>query len=301
MSSQSREFPQADLGVIVEIIERTAPPNVGDAVYEGVKLLFEPEGTEEEQAALLLALHNEGAVRAAAIMDAAGRLPRIYDPEAPDHLRIYGVPHTPSDLVGRYLAHRPPTEFPWNTLDTDKEHLLDLVPADGVPGDIPEKRYSIDGVPIARRVFSFAYSEDEIGADVLTVTITPGWARNDGSWVDGLPRIKTITGEQYNDWRDEARARIFKLLKTYLPRVLVALGVVASVTAGEASTRSWFAAKHAPEWSAYMSSGDKSYILFSLTEAQDDTAWLDLVVPDGIVPGLASGTTVRDMVRGSLR
>lgn len=234
---------------------------------------------------------------AAAYVDQAGNLPTRYDAAAPDHLRIYGLDRIPDNLVGVHLAHRPPTDFDFGLLKLQKESVLSV----DDHGDIPLMLYSDNGVEVCRRVFQFAYAVDANGATELTVTETPGWARNDGTWVDGVSRSETYRGARYNAWRDSARQRIFEALKTWLPLVLKALGEVADVPAGEALSGGWLAANHGAEWSHYLASGRKEAISDSLSLANDPTAWLDSVVPDGVVPGLTSGQTVRQMILAALR
>lgn len=228
-------------------------------------------------------------------VDDAGRLALRWDATADDHLRIYGLTQTPGDLVTRYLANRPPTEFDFGLLGLQKASQLGVTDH----GDIPLMEYSDGGTLVARRQFAFAYSTDADGATELTVTETPGWARNDGSWVDGPSKTQVYSGQRYNEWRDSARKRIFAALKTWLPRVLLAMAEVADVPAGEATSGAWLATNHASPWNLYMETGRKESITASLTA--DSTAWLDEVVPDGVVPGLASGKTVRDMIVESLR
>lgn len=241
-------------------------------------------------------------------VDDAGRLALRWDSEADDHLRIYGLPQTPGDLVTRYLANRPPVEFDFGLLGLQKTTSLGATDL----GDIPLMTYSdSEGNPVCRRQFAFAYSTDADGATELTVTETPGWARNDGTWVDGPSKAQVYSGQRYNEWRDSARKRIFAALKTWLPRVMVALsqdaqsslfGTVADVPTGEALSGGWLATNHAAPWNLYMETGRKDgagQIVESLTN--DSTAWLGEVVPDGVVPGLASGKTVRELIIESLR
>lgn len=232
-------------------------------------------------------------------VDGAGRLALRWDSEADDHLRIYGLPQTPGDLVTRYLANRAPVEFDFGLLGLQKTTSLGATDH----GDIPLMTYSdSEGNPVCRRQFAFSYATDADGATELTVTETPGWTRNDGTWVDGPSKVQVYSGQRYNEWRDSARKRIFAALKTWLPRVLLALAEVADVPAGEATSGAWLATNHAAPWNLYMETGRKDgtgQIVESLTN--DSTAWLGEVVPDGVVPGLASGKTVREMIVEALR
>ena len=276
-----REFEASDLGCTMLLAEPISPPE-GAITYRGCRWWGEPGDEQAAQA------------RAESLLDAAGRLARAYDSSADDHLRIYGAPGIPVELVSRYLAHRPPTGFDWGLLGLQKHTLLR--PSD--KGDITLMSYSNDGQDVCRRVFSFAYDTDEAGAIELAVTETPGWARNDGAWVDGASKSQTYRDARYNAWRDSARQRIFEGLKTWLPRVLLALGEVETVPEGEALSGGWLAANHAVPWQLYMSSGRKEAITASLTA--DQTAWLSATVPAGVVEGV-SGGTVREMILGSLR
>ena len=79
-------------------------------------------------------------------------------------------------------------------------------------------------------MFAFAYSTDADGAIELTVTETPGWARNDGTWVDGETKTQICRDTRYNAWRDSARQRIYEGLKAWLPRVLLAIEEVPEVS-----------------------------------------------------------------------
>lgn len=284
-TSVSREFNAPDLGCTLLLAEQISPPSGGLATYRGALWHGEP-GDEAAAAA-----------RAATYLDAAGRLARAYDPTADDHLRIYGVPGVPVELVGRYLAHRPPTGYDWSLADLQKHSLLR--PSD--KGDISLMTYSYGGQDVCRRVFAFAYSTDADGAIELTVTETPGWARNDGTWVDGETKTQIYRDTRYNAWRDSARQRIYEGLKAWLPRVLLAIEEVPEVSTvpeGEALTGAWLGANHAAQWQLYMASGRKEAITASLTA--DQTAWLSATVPAGVVEGV-SGGTVREMILGALR
>lgn len=232
---------------------------------------------------------------AAVYIDAAGNLPFVYDPNAADHLRIYGLDRTPVNLVGQYLAHRPPTEYDFGLLGLQKAAVHGATDQ----GDIPDMLYTDNGTEICRRQFAFAYSTDANGATILTVTETPQWARNDGAWVSGPTKTQVYSGQRYNAWRDSARQRIFEWLKTWLPITLVALEEAMDVPAGEALSGGWLATNHAAPWQHYLSSGRKELITQTLTD--DTTTWLDSVVPDNTVPGLASGKTVREMILEALR
>lgn len=274
-----REFYQPDLGCTLLLAEQTYPATGGAATYRGAMWDGEPGDAQV------------AAARAATYLDAASKLARSYNPAADDHLRIYGVPGVPPELILEYFAHRPPLRYDWGLLALQKEPLLR--PSD--KGDISLMVYGDD---ICRRVFEFDYTTDEAGATELTVTETPGWCRNDGTWVDGPEKTQIYRGTRYNDWRDSARQRIFAGLKTWLPRVLVALEEVADVPAGEALSGGWLAQYHAAPWQLYLSSGRKELITASLTA--DETEWLDSTVPAGVVEGVTGGT-VREMILGALR
>lgn len=284
-TAHAREFVQPDLGCTVQITEYTSPPELAGQVLE---VAWQWNGAEGDNAAAL--------ARAESLLDAAGRLPRSYDPEAADHLRIYGVATVPTDLVGRYLAHRPPTEYDWGLAGLQK--VTTLTPPDR--GDIPLMTYlNEEGGAVARRTFSFSYGAQSNGAVTLTVTETPGWCRNDGAWVEGPSKTQVYTGARYNAWRDSARQRIFEGLKTWLPAVLVALEVSTDIPDGEADSGAWLANNHAAPWNLYMATGREEAITHTLTNV-DQTAWLNSTVPEGVVDGV-SGGTVREMILGALR
>lgn len=225
---------------------------------------------------------------------------RLYEPresyEPPPPLRIYDVPGFPAAVAARYERAEAPTEFDWGLLGLQK--VTTLRPVD--KGDIPLMTYLSDAdEAVARRAFSFVYGAEANGAVTLTVTETPGWCRNDGTWVDGPSKVQVYSGARYNDWRDSARQRIFAGLKTWLPRILVALEEAADVPAGEALSGGWLAQYHANPWALYMSSGRKELITASLTA--DTTDWLDSDVPEGLLEGVAAETTVRELILGALR
>jgi len=258
---------------------------------------------------------------ASGFIDTAGRLPTVYDPDDDLHLRIYGVDRCPGELVSRYLATRPPAEFDWGLLKLQKTVSLGVIDKGDIPLMAYSARFTVDEeeveLPVCRRQFSFSYDADANGALDLTVTETPGWARNDGAWVDGPARAETYRGARYNAWRDSARKRIFEAYKTWLPLALVTLAAsdetleaaleavsdktpaVADIPAGEALTGGWLASNHAAYWNLYMETGRKELITTSITN--DSTEWLDDVVPNELIPGLASGKTIREMILEGLR
>jgi hypothetical protein len=278
---QIREFYQPDMACTLMIAEQVQPPT-GNAAYRHALWHGTPG---DEQAA---------AARAATYLDAAGKLARTYDPEADDHLRIYGVAGCPPELLSEYFAHRAPLRYDWGLLGLQKASTM--APADH--GDISQMLYSHDGEAVARRVFAFDYDVDAQGATELTVTETPSWARNDGTWVSGPSKSQTYSGQRYNEWRDSARTRIFGGLKTWLPRVLVALEEVADVPEGEAVSGAWLATNHAAPWNLYMATGRKEAITATLTA--DTTEWLDSEIPANVID-VPANTTVRAMIIGALR
>lgn len=295
-------YDYPDLGCRLHLV--ALPPDPLQVFVEG---LPGEEPTDQQIA--------EAESRAASgFIDSVGRLPTVYDPDDDLHLRIYGIDQCPVELVSRYLATRPPAEFDWGLLKLQK--VVSLGVAD--KGDIPLMEYvDGEGNPVCRRQFAFSYGTDSNGAVELTVTETPGWARNDGSWVDGVARAETYRGARYNAWRDSARARIFESYKTWLPLALVVLAgsdsglesaleavsdktpATADIPAGEALSGGWLATNHAGPWNVYMETGRKELISQSI--GADQTDWLDDVIPDNTIPGLASGKTVRQMILEGLR
>lgn len=174
----TREFLQPDLGCTVLISEFVSPPEQAGEVLE-VAWRWDGEPGDEEAAQ----------ARAESLLDAEGELPRAYRAGAPDHLRIYGVPGMPIDLVGRYLAHRAPTEFDWGLLRLQRSES---------PGEIV---WRDNGVEIVRTVTV----QDLDSGGTLTVATTPLWARNDGSWLEGESRVQTYSDQATIDALTYAR------------------------------------------------------------------------------------------------
>lgn len=272
-------------------------------------------GTPEEQ----LAEHQrqQGVVQAAAaqFVDQAGNLAFVYDgstreeggetvSNAPDHLRIYGHPRTPSHLVAQYLANRPPVGFDFSLLEPTKKADMPPMPANLVPGDIPEKVYFHGETAIAKRVFdnwNYITSADKITG--LEYDVTPYWFRNDGQLVAGATVTKTITGSQYNKWRKAARVRIEENLQVWVPASLLALELVATLALAEQMAREWLGTKHPLAWNQYLTTGDRDTIVASLEAdaASGNTPWLNSEIPSETIEGVPDGTTVLELITGTLR
>lgn len=276
---------EADLGLTIVLRVKDSPAPV--RILE-TRFLWDTGVTPDQDAAT---------ERAAEVRERYLKTDLRYDASNDAHLRIYGVPGIPRHLCGQYGAKNPPVDFDWSILDPTKSNDLEIRDI----GDISTKYYGPVDAPFARRKFTFVYVKNpDTNATELSVAVLPGWARNDGSWVNGAPRDpKRLSKAAYNKWRGAARTRIFENQQIWIPLALVAIGEATDVPDGENISGAWFTANHAQAMSIYLSSGRKDLLIAGLTT--DETPWLDTPIPPGTLPGQQAGDTIRKVLIDGFR
>lgn len=276
-------------------------------------------GTPEEQAAEIARRRDVIAAAVAEIVDEAGNLAFVYDGStreedgetvynAPDHLRIYGLPHMPGEEVAKYLANRPPVGFHWGTLSLSYNIVCDH----NHKGFKDSKVYSDrNGVP--QYGLQFTHSGVTIeGRSALLITEQAYWLRNDGSQVFAPfnevipPKLLWTDSQAWIDYLEACRKTINRNYKLWIPKILVALGETietvgdAALLESRAKSSAWISGPIDEGMRFYVDNGDPRPLAAALA-ADVTTLWLNEVVPDGIVSGLALGKTVREMILEGLR
>lgn len=211
-------------------------------------------------------------------------------------LRVYGL------MEGSQVGCTPPLDFDFGLLNMEKEKVQTA----GSHGDISQMNYydSFDpatgyGNLVVRRDFSFQYISVPIFHIIVTETIT--WFRNDGT---AHPTTKVITrtyaGQRWTRWLVSKRDQIIDWCKHWAMTAMFVTapsgGLPADPGAIMATGASWFTS-HENAVSGYLATYDTTLVA---DVNADSTAWLDNVIPDGVVPGLASGKTIRELITDEL-
>lgn len=231
---------------------------------------------------------------AAQFVDAAGNLAFVYDAEADDHLRIYGLPQTPPDLVKRYLANRPPVEFNWGILDMP--YAVTCTYAD--KGYKSLKSWSHNGQTVCQRTYTYVEGADA-GGNYIDISVTPSWFTKDGTKIDWVERTKRLQGNAWTDYRVEARSLIYSNLKFWVPLCLIVTEEAADVTEARTIATAFLASGVGDALDHYVGTGDSDPLEAAL--AANGASWLANVIPAGTIDGVASGKTIEAMILEGLR
>ena len=217
-------------------------------------------------------------------------------------LKIYRFMHDPVPYPKTY----PPLDHDFGLDDLEKRKVLNA----GDHGDVKLIEYygSFDPATdtytdlVVDRKFTITYDPNMWIKVVETIT----WYREDGT---PHPVTKAITrtykGKRWVKWLRNKRKEILNWLKYWVMTAMFQTAPTGGLPGPASSTfvqdtmdmgAQWFAS-HSKAIQDYIETYNKQ-VVTDITN--DTTAWLDNVVPNGLVPGLASGKTIRQMITDEL-
>lgn len=177
----------------------------------------------------------------------------------------------------------------------------DFTSLDWCPHDDPSNK-------IVSLKFEIQILKDENGRNYIQRTKTPVYYTEDGDAVSAASSKRAYFGADYNSWSKAARARTYEDLTEWVPASMIYTGVVASVEEAQVTAATWLFGTmydHYTMFQRYVDTGDagKSVFLSGLNQELADgvTPWLSNIVPDGVVPGLPTGSSIHEMIRLALR
>ena len=241
----------------------------------------------------------EAESRGANLVDAAGRVATEYESSDDKHLRVFAYEQAPLKL-----ATLPPEDFHWSILSL----AYDIQCDHNHRGFKSRKVYfNQDGEP----VFGLAFTHEGAtvsGKSALRITEQVVWYRNDGSEYLGAkkdPKTLLTESQAWIDYMEACRATIHRNYKLWVPKALIAVGETEETEGDVALLESrmmasaWLSGPVGAAMDFYVRNGDPRP-LFDALDA-DETSWLESVIPDHTIPGLASGKTIEQMIREGLR
>ena len=227
-----------------------------------------------------------------------------YDPNDPLQLKVYGLPNFPADVAQRYTKYSPPESFHWKVLG-----LTYAIQCDHSDRGFKSRKVYVDRS--STPFFGLVYTHSGVtveGRSALQVTEQAIWILNNGSELLGKvkePKILHTDSQAWIDYMESCRATIYRNFKLWVPAALIAINETEETEGDPALLESrmkasaWLEGDVGLGIDFYVKNGDPRPLFAAM--AADTTPWLDIPIPDGTVPGLASGKTVREMILEGLR